>query len=125
MNQLYEKFVAEWLRIHLPNHLEIKTQHRLEYNTFTLKIDLIIYDKQTHKNSYVLDTKYKTEITQSDIYQIITYAIAQKCNNAIIITPNTSNFLTDKIENIYIRSLNFSLQGDIEEAGNNFLKQLL
>ncbi|EAZ92582.1 McrC family protein [Crocosphaera chwakensis] len=125
MNQLYEKFVAAWLKKHLPPHLGIKTQHRVEYNNFSFKIDLIIYNKNTNQNLYVLDTKYKTEITQSDIYQIITYTFEQNCNYAIIITPTIRNPINDKINNINIRSLNFFLDEDIEAAGNNFLEQLM
>ncbi len=125
MNQLYEKFVAAWLKQHLPSHLGIKTQHRVEYDNFSFKIDLIIYNKKTQQNLYVLDTKYKTEITSNDIYQIITYTFEQNCNHAIIITPNPNNSINDKINNIYIRSLNFCLDDDIDVSGNNFLQQLM
>lgn len=126
MNQLYEKFVAAWLKQHLPPPLGIKTQHRVEYDSFSFKIDLIIYNKKTQENLYVLDTKYKTEIKDSDRTQIIAYATANKCKIGIIITPYSNNILNDKItENLSIHSLNFSLEQDIEEAGNNFLQQLM
>lgn len=124
MNQLYEKFIAAWLKQHLPPPLGIKTQHRVEYNSFSFKIDLIIYNQETNQNLYVLDTKYKTKTTDSDIYQIITYSFEQNCNHAIIITPTTKNPVNDKINNISIRSLNFSLDDDIEVSGKKFLQQL-
>ncbi|MDJ0507946.1 MAG: restriction endonuclease [Crocosphaera sp.] len=125
MNQLYEKFVAAWLKIHLPSHLGIKTQHRVKYDNFSFKIDLIIYHQKTEQNLYVLDTKYKTEITQNDIYQIITYAFEQNCDHGILITPTIKNTVTDKIRNIYLRNIEFCLDKDIETAGNSFLQQLI
>ncbi|MDJ0600917.1 MAG: restriction endonuclease [Crocosphaera sp.] len=125
MNQLYEKFVAAWLQKHLPQHLGIKTQYRVEYDNFSFKIDLIIYNKNTQDNLYVLDTKYKTTITQNDIYQIITYTFEQNCNYAILITPSPNNSIDDKVNNIYIRTINFSLDENIETEGNKFLQQLI
>ena len=125
MNQLYEKFIAAWLTQHLPPRLGIKTQHHVEYNSFTFKIDLIIYNKQTNQNLYVLDTKYKTEIKECDIYQIIAYTFEQNCNHAIIVIPTTNKPINDTMNNISIRSLNFSLDEDIDLSGSNFLKQLM
>ncbi|WP_107666655.1 McrC family protein [Cyanothece sp. BG0011] len=125
MNQLYEKFIAAWLKQHLPPPLGIKTQHRVNYDSFSFKIDLIIYNQTTKENLYVLDTKYKTKIKEYDIYQIITYTFEQNCHDAILITPNTKNAVNDRINNINIRSLNFSLDDNIEVSGNNFLQQLI
>ena len=125
MNQLYEKFVAAWLIQHLPPHLGIKTQHRVEYDSFSFKIDLIIYNKETQENLYVLDTKYKTKIKTSDIEQIIAYTFQQNCNHAIIIEPTNNKPINAKINNMSIRSLNFSLDKDIEVSGNKFLQQLI
>ncbi len=126
MNQLYEKFIAAWLKQHLPPHLGITTQHHVKYKSFSFKIDLIIYNKNTNQNLYVLDTKYKTEIKDSDRTQIIAYATANKCKIGIIINPYSYNILNDKItENLSIRTLNFSLNEDIDVSGNKFLQQLM
>ena len=59
MERLYELFVAEWLRIHLPPSVMLKIQEKVdvgESNTLTFKIDLVLYNAGTGKALCVLDT---------------------------------------------------------------------
>ncbi|MEG4502034.1 restriction endonuclease [Microcoleus sp. F6_B4] len=129
MANLYEQFVAEWLKANTPKSFEIEPQHRVEHDTnYFDKIDLIIRDSETKKVQYVLDTKYKApdKVANNDIHQIVAYANALKCQNAILIYPqNLKQPLDIKNDDIRVRSLTFSLDSDLHEAGKTFLKSLL
>ncbi|MEG4851927.1 restriction endonuclease [Microcoleus sp. B5-D4] len=129
MANLYEKFVAEWLKANTPKGFEVEPQHRVEHDTnYFDKIDLIIRDSETKKVQYVLDTKYKApdKVANNDIHQIVAYANALKCQNAILVYPqNLKQPLDIKNDDIRVRSLTFSLDSDLHEAGKTFLKSLL
>lgn len=48
MADLFEKFVAEWLRAHLPEDFRLKTQEHVHIDEATglfLKPDLTLYDR--------------------------------------------------------------------------------
>ncbi|MEG5036403.1 5-methylcytosine restriction system specificity protein McrC [Microcoleus sp. AT3-D2] len=129
MANLYEQFVAEWLKANTSKAFEVEPQHRVEHDTnYFDKIDLIIRDSQTKKVQYVLDTKYKApdKVANNDIHQIVAYANALKCQNAILIYPqNLKQPLDIKNDDIRVRSLTFSLDSDLNEAGKTFLTSLL
>jgi 5-methylcytosine-specific restriction enzyme subunit McrC len=136
MSQLYEHFVAEWLKAHretalLTQALDIQSQERVylgQYQGLYLDIDLVLYDQATGIARYVLDTKYKaaSKPATADINQIIAYAEAKACQEAILIYPTPlSEPLNIKVGSIRIRSLTFSLAGDLEQAGYRFLQDLL
>ncbi len=128
MAQLYEKFVAEWLKINLPKNLDIKIQHPVKINPLRFDIDLIIYTKATGETNYILDTKYKNPDRPSnqDINQVVTYATSQGCSQAILIYPQClAQPVNTYIGNIKVRTIPFSLQEDIELAGKKFLQNLL
>ncbi|MCB8944284.1 MAG: restriction endonuclease [Ardenticatenaceae bacterium] len=129
MARLYELFVAEWLKANLPPPWRVKAQEKLHigpHNELQFEIDLVIEDS-AGKARYVLDTKYKTAAkpAPADINQIIAYATAKNCPNAILIYPAPlSQPLNIHLDNIHIRTLPFSLANDLEGAGNNFLNGL-
>jgi 5-methylcytosine-specific restriction enzyme subunit McrC len=129
MANLYEKFVAEWLKANTPKGFEVEPQHRVEHDTnYFDKIDLIIRDSETKKVQYVLDTKYKApdKVDNTDRNQVVTYATLLNCKNAILIYPQTLKASIDKqIGDIRVRSLTFSLDSDLHEAGKTFLTSLL
>ncbi|MGB7895004.1 MAG: restriction endonuclease, partial [Microcoleus sp.] len=129
MANLYEQFVAEWLKANTSKAFEVEPQHRVEHDTnYFDKIDLIIRDIETNEILYVLDTKYKApnKVANNDIHQIVAYANALKCQNAILIYPqNLKQPLDIKNDDIRVRSLTFSLDSDLHEAGKTFLKSLL
>lgn len=127
MAQLYEQFVAQWLKINLPKSFELKIQKKVNLITCSFKIDLVICETSTKKNIYVLDTKYKNSerSTNNDIYQINSYATSQHCNQARLIYPQKLRYpLKEKIGNIQIESLVFSLQNNLEQSGKYFLQTL-
>ena len=136
MAQLYESFVAEWLKIHkdtilISQKLNLQYQERVyldKDNQLYFDIDLVLYNLFTGKARYVLDTKYKvvSRPSTTDIQQIVAYAVAKECQEAILIYPNSlAKPLDVKIGNIRVRSLVFSLSKNLDKAGYNFLKRLL
>ncbi|NMG06089.1 restriction endonuclease [Brasilonema sp. UFV-L1] len=136
MSQLYEHFVAEWLKAHretalLTQALDIQSQERVyldQSKALYFDIDLVLYDLATGMVRYVLDTKYKaaSKPATADINQMVAYAEAKGCQEAILIYPMPlAEPLNIKIGRIRIRSLTFSLAGDLEQAGYRFLQDLL
>ena len=129
MPKLYELFVAEWLKAqklpdfvvksHVP--VVIGKEGRIKFD-----IDLVVYERYTQKARFVLDTKYKApdHPGNDDISQVVTYATAKGCHEAILIYPKPLN-LDERVGKIRVRSLTFSLDGDLEEAGRRFLQDLL
>jgi 5-methylcytosine-specific restriction enzyme subunit McrC len=129
MARLYELFVAEWLKANLPPPWQVRAQETVHIglnNELQFEIDLVIEDSGGNPR-YVLDTKYKTagKADNADINQIIAYATAKSCREAILIYPRPLPQPLDLwLDNIHIRTLTFSLAGDLEEAGQQFLGAL-
>ncbi|GAB6158822.1 hypothetical protein JCM39194_20220 [Desulfotomaculum varum] len=130
MPRLFELFVAQWLRDRLLPEYEINPQERVEIGesgALTFSIDLVIYSKKDKTVKCVMDTKYKNANapTQADINQVVTYAVAKGCREAVLIYPS-SNIRTFKetIGNITVRTMAFPLKGDLEVAGNRLIEDL-
>lgn len=130
MTRLYELFVAEWLLQHLPQDIKLKVQERVDIGqggSISFNIDLVLYEASTGDALCVLDTKYKKPGSPSadDIEQIIAYAVAKQCNEAVLVYPvHLANPLHDRVGQINVRSLTFSLDSDLEKAGQLFLSDL-
>ncbi|MEG4421279.1 restriction endonuclease [Microcoleus sp. LAD1_D5] len=129
MANLYEQFVAEWLKANTPKGFFVKQQHRVihDQNYFD-RIDLLLGDSETNEILYVLDTKYKApdKVDNTDRNQVVTYATLLNCKNAILIYPQTLKASKDQqIGDIRVRSLTFSLDSDLNQAGKTFLTSLL
>lgn len=129
MARLYELFVAQWLKGKIPQNLSLKTQERINIGeNIYFQSDLILYENANLSPKYILDTKYKNSenIAKNDITQILTYAVSKNCTEAVLVYPIALNNPLDKyIGNIRVRSLTFSLNDNLEAAGNLFLRQLL
>lgn len=130
MSQLYESFVAEWLRANLTSQWRLVDQHRMTYgreSELIFKMDLVLFDAQTNHARYVLDTKYKTPDTPAneDIFQVVAYAEALGCHEAVLVYPTKlARPLDQRIGRIRVRSLTFALDGDLEQAGQALLTTL-
>ena len=130
MESLFEMFVAEWLRAHLPSRWMVKAQERVVIGTendLHYDIDLVVYDSETGDIALVLDTKYKVpdQPATQDIEQMEAYAHAKQCPEAVLIYPQALRHPLDvRIHDIRLRSLTFALDGDLEEAGERFQKDL-
>jgi 5-methylcytosine-specific restriction enzyme subunit McrC len=132
MAQLFELFVAEWLFRNLPIGYSLKKQELVMIGideSRSLKIDLVIYNTKDDSVYCVLDSKYKSSLNRlknSDIYQVTTYAVAKGTNEAVLVYPQSLNKnLVFTVQNIRIRALAFSLDGDLEKNGQAFLELLL
>jgi 5-methylcytosine-specific restriction enzyme subunit McrC len=130
MARLFELFVAEWLKAHLPDSLLLSVQEKVDVgaeNAMRFNIDLVLSDAETGETHCVLDTKYKAKRRpdQSDVSQVITYAEIKDCDQAMLIYPEPlSEPLDEWFGSIRVRSMTFSLEGDLEQAGRSFLKSL-
>ena len=131
MAQLFEMFVAEWLKIHLPPEYLLKPQETIDIDqtgNINIRIDLVLYDSATNQPLCVLDTKYKSTETPSpdDIAQVNLYAAVKQCKQAILIYPeNLSEPIDQVINGIRIRSITFDISGDLESGGNDFIKKII
>ncbi|MCX6000142.1 MAG: restriction endonuclease [Chloroflexi bacterium] len=131
MARLFELFVAEWLNAHLPAWLLLKAQEMIvldEAAGLHFDIDLVLVDRSTGMVRCVLDTKYKAASSPAevDIQKATAYAESTGCRDAYLIYPRRlAPRLDVKVGRVRVRSLTFVLDGDLEEAGQAFLKHLL
>jgi 5-methylcytosine-specific restriction enzyme subunit McrC len=129
MSHLYELFVAEWLKKNLPKEytLQIQSSFNSSESKLRFTIDLVICDSHTGEAICVLDTKYKCPDSRSnpDIYQVVTYAEVKGCKNAILIYPQElEQNINCLLGETTVRSLDFNIEGDLDAAGERFLKAL-
>jgi 5-methylcytosine-specific restriction enzyme subunit McrC len=131
MARLYERFVSEWLKSNLDQRYTLRAQERHIIDPLTdlhFDIDLVIRDVLTGHVRWVLDTKYKVPNggpSMEDIAQINTYANSKGAHEAILIYPVPLSVPVDiRIDDVRIRTLTFSLDGDLDEAGQKFLQAL-
>ncbi len=131
MARLYELFAAEWLREYLPVGLSIKSQEEFsvgQSGALSFNIDLVLYDRESGRPLCVLDTKYKTasQPKNDDVFQVMGYAEAKGCKDAVLIYPvPLARPLDEQIGGIRVRSMTFSLSGDLNQSGAAFLSALL
>lgn len=130
MARLYEMFVAEWLKLHLPKGLMLRAQERVSIGygrALRFDIDLVVYDLETGKARYVLDTKYKGSYAASseDVAQIVAYGEAKDCHEAILVFPvSLAEPFDEWVGDNRVRCLTFSLDGELDEAGQSFMESL-
>ena len=75
----------------------------------------------------MLDTKYKPvdRPATEDLEQIVAYAQAKGCPEAILVYPIALPApFTERVGDIRVRSLAFALGGDLEASGQGFLASL-
>lgn len=130
MARLFELFVAEWLKAHLPPSWELRTQERVDLspdNRLRFVVDLVLINADTGSVKCVLDTKYKyTDHPEaSDVQAVIAYAVSQDCNEAVLIYPHEQAAPFDQwVGNVRVRSLFFPLEWDLWTAGTALLERL-
>ncbi len=94
---------------------------------YTSTLTLFCTIATTGEAQCVLDTKYKTPETPSpdDIAKVAAYAEVKDCEEAFLVYPTSlANPVEARIGHVRVRSLPFSLDGDIEEAGQTFMEGL-
>lgn len=131
MPKLFESFVVRWLQAHIETaryHVRGQVQHLFgEQNELEMRLDILILDAVSSLPLCVIDTKYKVNNTfaNADYYQVIAYAEALGCSEALLVYPEELPRPMDvKPGNIRVRSLAFDLNRPIEVAGKEFLGKL-
>lgn len=131
MERLYELFVAEWLKAHLPSTILLQVQESVgvgQERGLTFQIDLVLYDAETGEAICVLDTKYKAKggPDTGDVAKAVTYAEMKDCTTAMLVYPGPlAKPLDACFGKIRVKNMTFSLAGDLEEAGQVFVEDLL
>ena len=132
MPQLFESFVAEWLRANAPPGMTVRCQHHAQLDAnFEMKIhiDIVICDERSQQPIAVLDTKYKAneQPSEADIYQIAFYARELQVDRALCSSIHrrwralSACFMG---RNILIESLVFDIGFSPDVAGAAFLEAL-
>jgi 5-methylcytosine-specific restriction enzyme subunit McrC len=128
MARLFERFVAEWMKKHLPPNLKLKYQEHIDLGSnVKFEIDMVIYNSNTDEPAFVLDTKYKAPESPSsaDISQIVAYAEAKDCKKALLIYPSPIAKPVDTyVGNHHVQTVFFELGSDLEAAGVELLLRL-
>jgi 5-methylcytosine-specific restriction enzyme subunit McrC len=131
MAGLFERFVAEWLRCNLADRYLVKAQDNYTIDPgagLHFKIDLVVEERRSGQVRWVMDTKYKAPPggpAASDIQQVVAYAEAKEATEAILIYPTLlTSPLNSRVGNVRVRTLTFSLDGDLDLAGQRFLQTL-
>lgn len=131
MNQLFESFVAEWLKQTVLLGSRFVDQKEMvwdEVNGFRSRIDLVLWDNAGDKPIAVIDTKYKrgTAPQPADVHQVVFYAQGLGCHEAVLVYPAPlAQEINTYVGDIRVRSVTFDLSGDLDAAGKVFLKELL
>lgn len=130
MALLYERFVAEWLKAHPVEGYSVEAQKDMIVDPKqqrTITMDLLLYEEPGHQPICVMDTKYKVgSPSNDDIYQVVSYAVANGCREAVLIYPvELEQPLDMPWGDIRVRSATFSLEGDLEEAGHEFVRGIV
>jgi 5-methylcytosine-specific restriction enzyme subunit McrC len=130
MAHLFETFVAAWLTAHAGEGLRFRPQRQVVWdpqNAQASRIDLVLENAVSGVPLCVLDTKYKAadSPSEADVHQIIFYALAMGCRQAVLIYPHSLAHPVDAdVRGIRLRTLSFSLAGDLDAAGAVLLAEL-
>ena len=130
MANLYELFVAEWLKTNIPEEFSIEAQKDIiidHTKNMKFRMDLVLYDRSSQLPKCIMDTKYKVgDPSMGDIHQAVAYSEAIGCRQAILIYPVKMQSPIDMwVGDIHVRSATFALEGDLDEAGRNFVNDLI
>ena len=128
---LEDHATSEWMRVHLPPGISLAPQERVNVGTYTelhFDVDLVLRDSSTNEVLCVLDTKYKdSEVPATDdVAQIAAYAEALGCNETVLVYPrDLPRPFEARVGDIRVRSLAFSLDGNVDESGRRFVRTVL
>ncbi len=131
MARLYELFVAEWLKANLPEGVVVRSQVPVDLDaasSLRFDVDLVLYEADADHARCVLDTKYKAAPSPlpDDVAQVVAYAEALGCQEAFLVYPGSlARPLDARVGGIRVRSLSFSIGGDLEAAGRQFARAVL
>jgi 5-methylcytosine-specific restriction enzyme subunit McrC len=129
---LYERFVAAWMVANIPSSYDVRVQERMQFGVepgHNFAIDMVIYHRQTRRPYAVVDTKYKVPATSpasSDLAQVVAYATAKGCKDALLIYPiELARPFDQQIGDVRVRSVAFNLDNNLALAGEQLLQSCL
>ncbi len=132
MARLFELFVAEWLIAHLPKKYQLEKQESVKFGLsgdISFLIDLVISETKKRENLCVYWTrniKPLISLLKMILLKLILYSGLKNCIEGILVYPELLKYPMDStVKGVRIRSATFSLDGDLEAAGQRFLKQIL
>jgi len=133
MERLFESFVVEWMKEHLPKEhpqYAVRGQERIQFNMgqqVSIRIDITVKDITTGRTCCVLDTKYKAPDSPStgDMEQVVAYAEATNSPRAVLIYPvELASPVEGQWGDVRVQSLAFRLDGNLDSAGAEMLRRL-
>jgi 5-methylcytosine-specific restriction enzyme subunit McrC len=131
MPQLYEAFVAQWLRTHLegPYELEIHPSRPLGETGYRMVPDMVLYRTGIERTAIaVIDTKYKTpdRAAEADLYQAAAYATEYQVDVAWLVYPEPMDQSAPVPvgPDVTVRFGCFRIDGDLDQGGQAFLSQM-
>jgi len=132
MDRLFELFVFEWLKQHLPENYTIRGQDHIifkENPDLSIFIDISIEDTRTNTTTLIIDTKYKVpeSAASADVQQVVAYAELKGCTRAMLVYPkNLKSPLSVLWGNkIHIESQAFNLDTEnIDQSGQALLNHI-
>src|SRR5262249_8460941 len=128
---LFELFVAEWLRAHLPPEFRLAVQENVllgEQDDLRFRIDLVLYRTGQDLPLCVIDTKYKKpdQPSTTDIQAMVAYSESKGCTEAVLVYPTKLKWSgAVRVRTKRVRALTFNIQDDLEAGGRQFLDHLL
>ena len=129
MDNLFEAFVARWLREQLPRSRRLRIQESGSFDPLgdiEYRIDLVLYERGCRPLA-VLDTKYKktTQPQGADVHQVVAYAVEKGCREAILVYPQSVEPQKDFfVGPVRVRTAGFPLDSSVDEGGLKLLGQL-
>jgi 5-methylcytosine-specific restriction enzyme subunit McrC len=105
MEYIFEDFLAGFLLTHFSTKWHVEYQKSNAYLTtnpeaFQMQHDIFLTSKDGLERKIIIDTKYKLRsysendmkkgVSQSDLYQVVSYSYRRGCNEVILIYPNAS-----------------------------------
>lgn len=110
MEYVFEDFIAGFLEVHFSDNWQVKYQKSDMYLTdqkiFQMQHDIFLTSKKDPKICIIIDTKYKLRgnfkadpkkgVSQSDLYQMTSYAFKRGCNNVLLLYPNQNSDCEEK-----------------------------
>ena len=116
MEYIFEDFLAGFLQEKFQKEWKVEYQKSNEYlsnnpRVFNMQHDIYLTSKNESKRKIIIDTKYKIRdenfkadpkkgVSQTDLYQMVSYAFKRGCTDLILTYPNLSDNINeiDKFE---------------------------